>query len=523
MLEILTRPAVLAPAALLVAYAIYQLFLKPSIIPKGVPIIGYRKGEWFPMMRARWRNATSFKETILEAERKFPDQAVVLPIAGSGDMVMLPRSEIQFVVDQPDAVLCMHTQVLDSLQADYVFADPSLVRNPLHHKLITTTLTNQIGNLVPDVAEETAFSFEKEWGSDTEFTEICLYETMCRVIGSVTNRVFVGKPSCRDPELLRLGMKYAKFVPTTGQFLRLVPKPLRTIVGPIASIPAHICTRQFEAVLRPEIQRRLADYDARQRDPEDKSLAPVPNDFLQWCLQQAKETGDPSMWTTATLASRVLLLNFAAIHTSAFSITSAILDLVFSKQEYVDELRVEIEQVLAEHGGEWNKRALAKMVKLDSVMRESSRLNSFVTVGLSRRVVAPGGVTTPSGVQVPQGATVVVPSYTVMQDGDVYPDPHEFKPFRFAEQRSDESVEYIKRAAKSFATTSNDYLAFGHGRGACPGRFFAANELKLMLAHMVLSYDLEIKGPGGRPRNTWFGLIRIPPMAATIRIKRRAT
>ncbi|KAK0741381.1 cytochrome P450 [Schizothecium vesticola] len=522
-MEVLMRPAVLAPVVVLVTYTIYQLFFKASTLPKKLPIIGYRKGQWLPMMRARWRNAANFKETILEAEREFPDQAVVLPIAGGGDMVLLPRSEIQFVVDQPDSVLCMHTQVLESLQADYVFADPSLVHNPLHHKLVSTTLTSQIGNLVPDVAEETAFSFAKEWGTDTEWKELCLYETMCRVIGSVTNRVFVGKPSCRDPELLRLGMKYAKFVPTTAQLLRLIPKPLRTLAGPLASIPAHICTRQFEAVLRPEIQRRLADYDARQRDPEDKSIAPGPNDFLQWSIHQAKETGDPYMWTTATLAGRVLLLNFAAIHTSAFSITSAILDLVFSKQEYVDELRAEIEHVLAEHGGEWNKRALAKMVKLDSIMRESSRLNSFVTVGLARRVVAPGGITTPSGVEIPQGATVVVPSYTVMQDEGVYPDPHEFKPFRFAEQRSDESVEYVKRAAKSFATTSTDFLAFGHGRNACPGRFFAANELKLMLAHMVLSYDLEIKGPGGRPRNTWFGLIRVPPMAANIRIKRRAT
>ncbi|KAK3360469.1 cytochrome P450 [Lasiosphaeria hispida] len=515
--QLISRPAVVAPAVLLASYLIYHLFLAPSKLPK-LPIIGARDGEWFPLLRARWRNLADFKSAVIEADTQYRDTAVLLPIAGAGDMVLLPRSEIQFVTDQPDAVLNMHTQVLDSLQIDYTCTDPSLVHNPIHHKLITTTLTNQVGNLVPDVADETAYSVDRQWGRGTEFHELCVYDTMCHVIGAVTNRVFVGDPRCRDPELLRLGMHYAKLVPVTAQFLRLVWRPVRPLVAFFATIPIHLATRRFERVLAPEIEARLADYDARQRDPEGKSEG-VRNDFLQWSIRQAKESGDPYMWRPATLAGRILLLNFAAIHTSSFSITNAILDLATSRQEYIDELRAEIEGVLAEFGGEWNKRALAKMQKLDSVLRESARLNSFVTIGLSRRVVAQEGLTTPSGVKIPCGATVTVPSYSVLQDDDIYPGASEFQPFRFSDERSDESVEYVKRAAKSFATTSKEYLAFGHGRNACPGRFFAANELKLMLAHIVVNYDFEMQD--SRPANQWFGLNRVPPMKATIRVRRR--
>jgi cytochrome P450 len=329
----------------------------------------------------------------------------------------------------------------------------------------------------------------------------------------------VGKPKCRDPALLTEGMGYAQDVPLTSTVLRMVWKPLRPVVALFLTLPIRFRTRRFEKIIIPEIEKRLADYDARQRDPEEKSQSPEPNDFLQWTIKQAKDIGDPYLWKPTTLAGRILLLNFAAIHTSSFTITSAILELAASKQEYIDELRAEIEGVLAEHGGEWNKRALAKMQKLDSVMRESARLNSFVTIGLSRAVVAKDGIVTPSGVRIPRGLTVNVPSYPVFRDSDIYPDAQEFKPFRFAEQRSDESVEYVKRAAKAFATTSTDYLAFGHGRNACPGRFFASNELKLMLAHLVLSYDIEVGGD--RPRNSWFGLNRVPPLQATIRIKKR--
>jgi len=518
MIELLLRPAVLGPAVALAAFLIHQLFFAGPKLPK-LPILGAKEGDWFPFYQATWRNTFNFKAAVQSADQEYRDQAVLMPVIVAPNMVLLPRSETQWVTDQPDSILDMHTQAMDALQIDYTTTDPSLVHNPVHHKLITTTLTNQIGNLVPDVAEETAWGFEKHWGSPADYQEVCVYDTMRKIVGSVTNRVFVGKPKCRDPALLVEGMGYAQDVPLTSTVLRMVWKPIRPVVALFLTLPIRFRTRRFEKILMPEIEKRLADYDARQRDPEKKSHVPEPNDFLQWTIKQAKDSGDPYLWKPTTLAGRILLLNFAAIHTSSFTITSAILELAASEQECIDELRAEIEGVLAEHGGEWNKRALAKMQKLDSVMRESARLNSFVTIGLSRAVVAKEGIVTPSGVKIPCGVTVNVPSYPVFQDNDIYPDAQEFKPFRFAEQRSDESVDYVKRAAKAFATTGTDYLAFGHGRNACPGRFFAANELKLMLAHLVLSYDIELGG--SRPRNSWFGLNRVPPLQATIRIKKR--
>ena len=81
-------------------------------------------------------------------------------------------------------------------------------------------------------------------------------------------------------------------------------------------------------------------------------------------------------------------------------------------------------------------------------------------------------------------------------------------------------MECVERANKAFPTTSNEYLAFGHGRNACPGRFFAASELKLILAYALFNYDIKVT-PGRRPKNKWIGQNRIPPFEATIRIKRR--
>ncbi|KAK1750170.1 cytochrome P450 [Echria macrotheca] len=522
MLQDVGRPALLGPAVLLVGYLVYQFLYGGPKLPK-LPIIGARKGDWFPLIQARWRNLMDSKSGVIQAETEFKDQAVLFPVAGTGDIVMLPRAETQFVTDQPETVLDMHAAVVESMQFMYTSANPELISNPIHHKLITTTLTNQIGNLVPEVADETAYCLDRDFGSPEDWTDVCIYKSMLLTIAGVTNRVFVGKPKCRDMHMLNQTLEYAHWLPIIGQLLRNTWKPLRPVFAWFLTIPIHRITRAFHRSLLPEIKPRLVAYDARREDPEAKSqLGPEPNDFLQWCIQQAKEMGDPYLWDSRTLANRILLVNFAALHTSSMAITAVILELMASKQAYIDELRAEIEGVLAEYGGEWNKRGLARMEKLDSALRESARLNSFVTVGLTRQVVPRDGITTPvSNLHLPQGATVAVPSYTVLRDAELYPDPYEFKPFRFSAQRDDDSVDYVKRANKAWVATSKEYLAFGHGRTACPGRFFAANELKLILAYFILNYDIEVTGPGSRPRNKWYGLIRIPPMEAKIRIRRR--
>ncbi|XXG99759.1 L-threo-3-deoxy-hexylosonate aldolase [Hypoxylon texense] len=550
----LGRPAVLAPVLLAVAYIVYQLFLRPSGLPEGIPIVGARPGEWFPLARARWRNTSDMKTATEVAYGQYRDQAVVLPIAGAHDFVQLPARELQWLVDQPDTDVDLHEQVLDSLQLDFTVMDPRLIHDPVHQKLISGVLTRETGNLVPVLLDEIRVSVDALWGTDTDggFREICAYDAMRRIIGQVTNRVFVGLPLCRDRDLLDAGLAYAQDVPVGSTALRFTPAPLRPLLAPLVTLPNRIHTRRFYRILRPEVERRSAAFAARRSADPEKSGGDggekEPNDFLQWSIAQAAALGDAYHARPDTLSGRILLLNFASIHTSSFAITHALLDLAGSTSpEQLDELRAEVGSVLAAHGGVWNKRALAAMEKLDSVMRESQRVNSFVTIATARKVVKEGGITTPSGVRVPKGVVLCAPAYPVFHDPEKYPEPYEFRPFRFAEKRAvpttttttagdnsnggdgdgekggkkdnNNGSSYVQRARQAFATTSPEYAAFGHGRHACPGRFFAASELKLMLAYLVTHYDIERLDR--RPANFWFGMNRIPPMKATIRVRRR--
>ena len=512
---------------LLLCYIVWRISSNSGpCLPKGLPIIGARKGDWFPFWQATLRNSLDVKKAALDGYKQYPNQAAILPVAGPGgaSFIVLPASETQFVTEQPDSVLNLRAVIIKGLLYRYTVGDQFVISNAAHQHVITTTLTNQIGNMLPALNDETAFCFEQIWGTDTEtFRDVGVWDTLGRVVGGVTNRAFVGLPYSRDPALLSAGLNFARCLPLSARFLSFVWAPLRPLASPLFTLPNRIFERRFTNILLPEINRRLQHHFNHMNDDKEKNVAEK-NDFLQWSIKQAIASGDPRMWKPRTLAGRVLLLNLVSIHTSSLTVTNLVLDLISSKAETLDELRNEITSVLAETQGVWTKAAMYRMEKLDSAFRESARLNTLTAVALRRVVVAKDGLTTPSGVHIPCGNFCAVPSLAVLTDAKKYSLPESFDPFRFVDLRRDVNSgerlpDHVERSRMSFPATSNDYLAFGNGRQACPGRFFAAAELKLMLAYILLHYDFEMLPK--RPSDTWVGILRVPSPSAKVRVKRR--
>ena len=55
-----------------------------------------------------------------------------------------------------------------------------------------------------------------------------------------------------------------------------------------------------------------------------------------------------------------------------------------------------------------------------------------------------------------------------------------------------------------------------------PGRFHAADEIRLMLGYFVLNYDIAFKDhPTERPRNFVYSRLTIPNVKAAIMLKKR--
>ena len=193
-------------------------------------------------------------------------------------------------------------------------------------------------------------------------------------------------------------------------------------------------------------------------------------------------------------------------------------------------LREEVEEIIQREG--WTKEAIDQMSKLDSFIKESQRLHPLsigkpisyiaysqkftaILVAMPRKVVKDH--TFIDGTKVPCGATVAVATENAHLNDNVYPDALTFDPFRFVKLKEQDAT------GRKFdiVTTSNDSLSFGHGRHSCPGRYFAACELKLMFAHVVMNYDVKIENDGVRPKDLWFLTSCVPNRDAKIFFRKR--
>jgi len=163
------------------------------------------------------------------------------------------------------------------------------------------------------------------------------------------------------------------------------------------------------------------------------------------------------------------------------------------------------------------------MYKLDSCVKESLRLNSASFAIMSR--LALKDYTFKSGCNpftLPKGVIVGVPGHAMHTSHETYgTDSGEWKGFRFSELR--DGLDVAQSAKHQAVSTSFEYLAFSHGKNACPGRFFAVTELKLLLCHLLLNYDIRFldKQGGKRPQNKYFSDIAIADLSAELEIKRR--
>ena len=102
-----------------------------------------------------------------------------------------------------------------------------------------------------------------------------------------------------------------------------------------------------------------------------------------------------------------------------------------------------------------------------------------------------------------------------MWDPKYYPNPEEWQPDRFLKLRAEAGKEH----SSQFVTTTMESLGFGIGTHACPGRFFAGNKVKILLAHILENYEFERvdSGPDASP---WYIEIVTNPKAK-LRVRRK--
>lgn len=145
-------------------------------------------------------------------------------------------------------------------------------------------------------------------------------------------------------------------------------------------------------------------------------------------------------------------------------------------------------------------------------MSDEGRLMLMV-VSIQRR--AEKDVTLADGTFIKEGTILAVAS-TRHWDDEIYPQARKFEADRFLKLRSDPA----KENTSQFVSTSPDHLGFGHGQHACPGRFFASNEVKIVMCHILLKYEWRLVN-GQHPKTGVHGFILTCDHATKLEIRSR--
>ncbi|KAJ5519064.1 Cytochrome P450 [Penicillium expansum] len=342
---------------------------------------------------------------------------------------------------------------------------------------VRTKLTQHLLNITGPMSDEADYVLKTQWTDDTDWHDVHLRTKAVGLIASLSSRVFLGEKICRNPEWLRITINYTIDSLMAAAQLRLWPEMLRPLAAKFLPKCHKIRQELQEAkdIITPVIEER---HKARKTAVAEGRPEETYHDAIQW-LEENSSQGhnkfDP--------AAMQLALSTAAIHTTTDLLTQTILDLC-GREELIKELRKEIIEVLGDGG--WDKSTMYKLKLMDSVIKESQRVKPMAIAKMARKVEA--DVKLSDGTIVPKGEIILV-SCSKMWDPSIYPDPETFDPYRFLKLREG-SMD--KEALAQFVSPSPQHMGFGFGKHACPGRFFAAAEMKVILCHVIMKYDFKV-------------------------------
>ncbi|KAI8990628.1 cytochrome P450 [Trametes punicea] len=440
------------------------------------------------------------KRLLQEGYKKYYGSVFKVPLFDKWVVVASGPEMVKDIRRRPDDELSFSEGVDDTLQISYTFG-PQTRQDPYHVDVLKEKFTRSVPAILPDVVDELTLAVPQHIPADSdEWLEVHVKPAMQQIIARASNRAFVGLPICRNQEYLDLAISFAIDIVKDGTLLRLTPRFLKPLVARLSSRVRSTFHKTIPYI-KPLIEERRELMEKLGDQWADK-----PDDMLQWLIEVAK-TRD----SDEGIVRRILSVNLAAIHTTSNSVTYALYHLA-ERPDFVQALREEIEPIIRGEG--WTKNAMDRMWKLDSFLKESQRYNGGLA-SLTRKVLK--DMRLHDGTLIPRGSTIMVAADATHYDGSIYADADVFDPFRFSRMREQDG----DGTKGQFVNSTLDYFSFGHGKHACPGRFFASNELKSLLAFIILNYDMKLSGDGSRPKNIYLALTVIPAPKGKILFKKR--
>lgn len=441
---------------------------------------------------------------MIEGVRRFSGPFQV--VTGTGPKIILPNRFADELRNHP--ALDFGKAFSKDFPVNYPGFEPhkqGLSDGGLISEVVRVKLTQSLNLVTDDLIDETTTGLHDIFGESEEWQTFTIRDAIADLVARLSSRVFLGKELCRNERWLDIAKTYTVDSFATAFIMRATPALMRPITYWL--LPQAKRTRQAvkdaKVLITPVMEQRKAIVEealAAGKKP------PKTADTLGWMYEIAKSRNLNPDYSAAQLS-----LTMAAIHTTTEATCQALLD-VCEHPEVAEQLRQEVIEVLSENG--WAKTSLYKLRLMDSFIKEGQRFRPMSSASMNRYVEKE--IELSDGTILPKGSRVSVASS--FHDPSIYPDPERFDAARFLRMRQQTGQEN----SWQFVTTTPAFLLFGHGQHACPGRFFASNEVKIALCFFLLKYDWRfVPGEGGRPAPRAFEANLSTDPAAKIQARRR--
>ncbi|KAJ0346899.1 hypothetical protein COL26b_007761 [Colletotrichum chrysophilum] len=445
----------------------------------------------------------SAKDMYLDGYKRFKDRAWRITTTRASPNIVVAPKFMNELKRLPDDVLSFNKAIEEFMHAKYTKVETDIDLLP---HTVKSSLTPALVRLNPIIADEVIEALRIELPHSGEWTEVKIMDKLLRIVAMASGRVFIGPELCREEEYLDAAINY------TVDLMKAIRK--------ISDLRPW--TRRFVAPGLPEVKKVHERIDAA-----DKFLRPVvtarreaakdpdyqkPYDMLQWIMDAQTKFGEKD---DKELARYQLGISFAAIHTTTVTSTNAFYTLA-AMPELIPTLREDVQQALAESNGVFTSLAMQNMKKLDSFLKETMRFYALGSTSFTRKVLKT--FTLSNGQVIPKGSIIEIPMIGINNDDEYFPDHDKFDALRFyklrqakTEQETGTKQAEVVALNQFVSVGGPTSLTFGFGRHACPGRFFAVNEIKMIMATTLANYDIKmVEGSTERYKNLDFGSVTQP-------------
>lgn len=223
--------------------------------------------------------------------------------------------------------------------------------------------------------------------------------------------------------------------------------------------------RALDAQIYALIRKRRAAHDASANR----------TDILSLLFEARHEDGEAM--SDHELRDELVTLVMAGHETTAITLAWAV-ERIVQHPAIVAQIRAEVARVVG--GGPVLPEHLPQLEYLDAVIKETLRQRPILPI-VVRHVAKPFRL---GEYELAVGSLVAPCIELVHARADLYPQPDEFRPERFVQQKSDPYA----------------YLPFGGGTRRCIGMAFAIYEMKIALATWFGRGELQLAQPGALAR-----------------------